>query len=238
MTRKENNTPAEKVLKDYGIEKILSKIIKKYKKEIISILFEKDGILLIVNSKSKEIYDYCKDIKIKFNVISFQNYLGKIISGDKNSYLNLSKSEILYDPGRFLDPLQELIEEGRVLTTDESLKKRFDGIKDYFKKIDMTKYKVLDNIYCAVLDLSQALLIEKHGIYCTQRETIKYLEKYFVKTGVLSKDDYGNVKNIILLFKKIEHKKRKMVSGKELDDLQKKAERYREKVISILENKK
>lgn len=230
----------KRVKKESEIEEILSKIIKKYKKEIVSIIFEKERVLLIINSKSKEINDYCKKFKFKFKTVSFQNYLGEIMRGDEKLYMNLSKSDILYDPGRFLDPLQELIKEGRVLTTKESLMKRFDSINEYFKKINMTKYKVLDNIYTAVIDLSQALLIEKHNVYCTQKETIKYLEKYFVKTGIVSKSDYENVKEIITLFKDIEHKKKKLeiVSGKDLDALQKKADSYKEKVVSLLESKK
>ena len=233
-----NKKNRKRIKKESDIEEILSKIIKKYKKEIISVIFEKKQILLIINSKSKEINDYCKKFKFRFKIVSFQNYLGEIMRGNKELYLTLSKSDILYDPGRFLDPLQELIKEGRVITTKESLVNRFDSINEYFKKINVTKYKVLDNIYTAVIDLSQALLIEKHNIYCTQKETLKYLEKYFVKTGVINKSDYENVKEIITLFKDIEHKKKEMVYGKELDALQKKADLYKEKVISLLENKK
>ncbi len=221
--------------KESDMEEALSKIIKKYKKELISVIFEKEQILLIINSKSKEINNYCKKFKFKFKTVSFQNYIGEIIRGDKKLYLALSKSDILYDPGRFLDPLQELIKEGRVITTKESLVNRFDSINEYFIKINVTKYKVLDNIYTAVIDLSQALLIEKHNIYCTQKETIKYLEKYFVKTSIISKSDYNNVKEIIILFKDIEHKKKEMISGKELDALQKKADSYKEKVVGLLE---
>jgi len=200
--------------KESNIEKILSRIIKKYKKEIVSIIFEKKRVLLIINSKSREINNYCKKFRFKFKTISFQNYLGEIMKGDEESYLGLSKSDILYDPGRFLDPLQELIKEGKVIITKESLMNRFNSIKEYFKKIDMLKYKILDNIYNSVIDLSQALLIEKHNIYCTQKETPTYLKKYFVKKGIISKTYYENVEEIISLFKDMEHKKREMVSRK------------------------
>lgn len=236
--KKKEEASKKRIKKESDMEDVLSKIIKKYKKEIISIIFEKEQILLIINSKSKEINNYCKKFKFKFKTVSFQNYLGEIIRGDKELYLTLSRSDILYDPGRFLDPLQELIKEGRVLTTKESLVNRFDSINEYFKKINVTKYKVLDNIYTAVIDLSQALLIEKHNVYCTQKETLKHLEKYFVKTRIISKGDYEDVKEIVILFKDIEHKKKEMVSGKELDALQKKANLYKEKVVSLLEIKK
>ncbi|HUW43944.1 MAG TPA: hypothetical protein VMV95_03225 [Bacillota bacterium] len=224
----------KKVAKESDIEETLSKIIKKYKKEIISIIFEKNKILLILNSKTREIKDYCRKFDFRFEVISSQNYLGRIIKGNQQSYFNLSKSEILYDPGRFLDPLQELIKEGKVIPMKESLMNRFDSINDYFKKISMIKHKILDNIYNSVIDFSQALLIENHNIYSTQKETIKYLEKHFAKPGIIGKGDYENVKEIIILFKDIEHKKKEMISGKELDSLQKKAELYKEKVTNLL----
>ncbi len=212
-------------------------LIRRFGKHIRSILLRSDSITLVVSDKKSEIFGYSKNLPLHSEVILAKDYFKEVLAGSKETYSAIRESAIIYDPEHMIDPIQEMIKKGEIIGTHESLLRKFVAISDHFRKIDLVKYRVLDNIYRSTLDLSQALLMEKHNIFSTQRDTIKYLDKYLVKKGKLERKYLNIAKGIIILFKDIEHKKTGMISGKELDRLQKNAEIFRHRILELLEGR-
>ncbi|MBU1136088.1 MAG: hypothetical protein KJ559_01095 [Nanoarchaeota archaeon] len=223
------------MIKKYNIEEITLKLLKKFKKQINSILFYKNEITLIVSDKKSEIKKFASKLNYPINVELAEKYFKEIIKGDKKAYSKISDSAIIYDPTHLIDPIKEMILEGEIIGTKEFFMRKFTAIDEHFRKINLVKLKVLDNIYTSVIEVSQALLIEKQNIFCTQREAIKNLKKYFVSNRKLEKKYLEIITEIITTFKDIEHKKTEMISGKEIDKLQKKAGLFRDRILELLE---
>lgn len=219
------------------LEECCKILIRRFGKHINSILLRSDSITIIVSGKKSEILDYSKSLPLHAGVILARDYFKEVLAGSKETYSTIRDSEIIYDPEHMLDPIQEMIKKGEIVGTHESLLRKFIAISEHFRRIDLVKYRVLDNIYRSTLDLSQALLMEKHNIFSTQRDTIKYLDKYLVKKGKLEKKYLSIANEIITTFKDVEHKKRDVVSGKELDKLQKNAELFRHRMLELLEGR-
>lgn len=217
------------------IEDSCRMLIKRFKKQIKSILFNNNILTLVVSDKKAGIQHYSKKLPCSIEIKLARDYFMEVLAGGKETYSEIRASSILYDPGHLLDSIQEMISKGEIVGTRESLLRKFIAIGEHFRKIDLIKYRVLDNIYRSTLDLSQALILEKHNIFSTQRDTVKYLELFFVKRGKLEKKYLNTAKEIITAFKDIEHKKREIVSGEELDLLQKNAELFRHRLLELLE---
>jgi len=220
-----------------NLEQVCVKILKKYKKQIKSILLDEENITLIVSKKAKEIKSFVSKIDKKIKVVNDDFYLKKIFLGEKRTYTKLGNAAIIYDPNHFIDPLQEMIKSGKIHGTKEDIKLRFIAIGEHFRKINMIKHKILDNIYMSIVEVGQAVLIEKFNIFCKPREVVENLTTQLNKKKKLEKKYINIAKEIIRLYKDIEHKKRDLPSGKELDLLQKKAEDYQNRMIELLNPK-
>ncbi len=217
-----------------NLRQIFVDLLKKYKNSIKSVLIEGNSVVVLVSDKKQEIKKYSEQKNYKVDVKNMEEYLKHLFAGEKVVYEKITDAKILYDPEHFIDPLQEMVFSGKIQGTKEDIMTKFISINEKFKKIEMIKHKILDNIYTSVVEMSQALLMAKKDIICKPKETLKFIEKCFVSKNILEKKYHDIAKLIITTYKDIEHKKRSMVSGREIDFLQKKAEEYQNRVLELL----
>lgn len=221
-----------------SLEEVCARILKKYMSYIKSIALEGGLLLFLVSDKKQEIRRYASKFNFPVRVELAENYLKNVFSGEEMVYERLGSSSILYDPEHLIDPIKEMIISGKIHGTKESLAGRFIGIGENFRKIDMIKHKILDNIYTAVVELSQALLIKKQDVTCNPKEVPKNIKKYLVDKRILEKRYLEIAAEIIAVYKDIEHRKRPAITGLEMDSLQKKAEDFQGRVMELLEKKR
>ncbi len=143
----------------------------------------------------------------------------------------------LYDRGVFM-PWKLLLKQGRIKPSPEAIDIHMDLGE---KLIDRLQNKLLsivsEDLYYAVLNPSQAALM-LYGIPPpTPKEAIQLLNDIFVKKEKLLEKKYvDTVDQIRKLYKDIEHQKIKKISGKQIDDLLKKAEEYMARMRKLFDD--
>jgi len=223
--------------KSPNIQELCLKILKKHGTKIKSIMLDQSKMVVIASRDKNEIKKYVNSLGLDCEVRLDLDCMKEIFNGDREFYETLRSSEIVYDPKHFIDPVKEMIISGKMHGTREATIQRFISIGEIFKKIDMIKHKILDNMYTSCVELSQALIIEKKGIICKPKEIVKKLKRYFVDTKILEKKYLEIAQDIIKIYKDIEHGKARIPDGIEIDVLQRKAEAFQERIIEILEKK-
>ena len=93
---------------------------------------------------------------------------------------------------------------------------------------------VMEDLYYAALNPSQAALMLYGIAPPTPKETVRLLEEIFVKKEKLLEQKYVDIlEELRIIFKKIEHRKLKVISGKEVDELVIKAETYLKRIKKL-----
>lgn len=149
--------------------------------------------------------------------------------------LVLRDSVIIYDTG-FLLPMQMLMRMGNIKPSREAVDKHMRISSDLIKlsKETMT-HKICYNLEQAVVSSSQAVLMELGYRPPVPKETADFVEKYLVEKHKLLDRKYVKIaREIIQIYKDIEHKEKKEFTGKEFDEYKEKIEEYVEAFSKIL----
>lgn len=133
----------------------------------------------------------------------------------------------IYDRGTFM-PWKALLKMGKLKPSPEAID-LFMSMGD--KTIKRAKAALLDilvhDLYWGVITPSQALLMLYGLPPPTPRQTVKEMEKTFVKKEKMLEKKYLNILDkIVGLFKDYEHEKLKEIKGAEIDGLMKDTEAY------------
>jgi len=142
----------------------------------------------------------------------------------------------LYDRGVFM-PWKLLLKMGRIKPSQEAIEMQMDIGE---RLVERTRFKLLsivgEDLYYAVLNSAQAALMLYGIAPPTPRETIKLLDKIFVKQEKMLEKKYVDMlEKIFNYYKDIEHRKIKEVSGKDIDDLLKDSEDYLKRIKKLFE---
>ncbi len=137
----------------------------------------------------------------------------------------------LYDRGIFM-PWKLLLEMGRIRPSPEAIDMHMEVGEKLLERADSKLLSVIsEEIFYAVLNPSQAALMLYGVNPPTPKETVRLLEKIFVKKEKLLEQKYVNIlEKIRTHFKDIEHNKIKKISGKELDSLIEEAQDYLKRI--------
>lgn len=141
-----------------------------------------------------------------------------------------------YDRGIFT-PWKQLLKMGKIKPSQESI--------DMFlstgeKVLQRARKKLTDigmeDLYYALLTPSQAALMTYGVAPPTPRETVDLMREIFVKKeNMLEKEYVDTLAWAIKLRKDVEHEERSSISGKEVDDLLKKADEYLKRINKLFE---
>ncbi|MBS3143856.1 hypothetical protein J4446_03215 [Candidatus Woesearchaeota archaeon] len=148
----------------------------------------------------------------------------------------------LYDRGMFM-PWKLLLNMGKIKPTPEAIDMQMDVGE---KLLSRTRFKLLsvvgEDLYWAILNPSQAVLMLYGVNPPTPKETIELMKEIFVKKLKLcTLNDIKTLEDVRAFYKGIEHGKVKEVSGKEIDDLLNRSKNYLKvinKIFSTLQKTK
>ncbi len=157
------------------------------------------------------------------------------MENDLDVFNELKNSIPVYDPSGFFRPLKKLLEKGEILGTKESLMRLGDGITARFRAIHSLKLNVLENLFNAVVDAGQALLISKKYPIPLQTQVPEMLESLTKSNDIIEKRYVKYCKDVISVYKEVEHEDKKDIRGWELDILSKKANDFVQRVLEIME---
>ncbi|MBN2101717.1 MAG: hypothetical protein JW716_02500 [Candidatus Aenigmarchaeota archaeon] len=175
------------------------------------------------------------EINLHAGYYKVTEYFEKIMENDLDVFNELKNSIPVYDPSGFFRPLKKLLEKGEILGTKESLMRLGDGITARFRTIHSLKLNVLENLFNAVVDSGQALLISKKYPIPLQTQVPEMLETLTKNDGIIEKRYVKYCKDVISVYKDVEHEDKKDIRGWELDILSKKAGDFVQRVVEIME---
>lgn len=210
--------------KDFTVILLLNDLEHKYKISDISSTVK----------KAKKIADEKHDIKLHAGYYKVTEYFNKVMENDLDVFNELKNSIPIYDPSGFFRPLKKLLEKGEIIGTKESLMRLGDSISGRFRTIHSMKLNILENLFNAVVDSGQALLISHKYPIPLQTQVPKMLEDALSKEGIIEKRYIKYCKDIIKTYKEIEHEDKKDIRGYELDELTKKATEFVKRVRELL----
>ena len=147
-----------------------------------------------------------------------------------------------YDRGVFM-PWKQLLEMGRIKPSQEAIEMFMQSGSQFMERIYMKiRDIVMEDLFWALLTPSQAALM-MYGIPPpTPKEAPKVMTDILVKKEKLLEPEYvKTLEQVLTIRKEIEHGNRKKVTGKEMDALVTKADKYLnrlEKLFKEIEDRK
>ena len=237
MKKKKGRKPKAKTGK-VVIENLKIKL-NPYLKSVIKAAWVHNGLLYVIclnkyiSALTKHFSENYKIPEEKVRVGSIEDLIKEITGHNTRVLISVRDGKIIYDPFKLLRSLQINIQKGMMTGTKEAILRKFLLIKDYIKEIENIKMHVFDNIYTSTLEAAQtALLLKGHPVF-VPRLVPDAIKRYLLRHG-LEGTHVLYVSEIIGTFKKYEHNKIQLPSGKKLDDLAKKSEIFREAVRNLV----
>ncbi len=140
----------------------------------------------------------------------------------------------VYDVG-FFEPVKKLLEMGRMPATREAIENYMEGAPKKIMRAKTVKLLMLaEDAYYAMLNTAQAVLMFMGLAPPVPSKAYDDVKKFLVEPGILP-DEYAEwLREIIEIRKKIEHKELMDVSGAFVDEWLDKADKFVEKMFSLL----
>ncbi|MBU5678560.1 MAG: nucleotidyltransferase domain-containing protein [Candidatus Aenigmarchaeota archaeon] len=140
----------------------------------------------------------------------------------------------LYDAGFFV-PVRKLLERGKIPHTIEAVELLIESAPKKIARVENVKlYMVAEDLYYAMLNASQAVLMYLGKESPRPKEAVKNVREYLLSNKLIEKKYVDYLEKIIKFRKDVEHKKIKDISGEKLDKFIKIAKDYVERMEGIL----
>ncbi len=149
-------------------------------------------------------------------------------------YNFIKEGVAVYDTG-FFEPVKKLLEMGRMPATREAIESYMEGAPKKIMRAKTVKLLMLaEDAYYAMLNTAQAVLMFMGLAPPVPSKAYEDVKKYLVEPGILSAEYAEWLKEIIEIRKRIEHKELNEVSGAFVDEWLDKADKFVEKMFSLL----
>ena len=132
----------------------------------------------------------------------------------------------VFDRDIFL-PIKRLLQMGEIRPSKEAVEKYIERGPKRIHRVENAKiYMVVEDLYYAMLESAQAVLMFLGKAPPRPPDAPEALKKYLVETEFLDESYVKDLEEIINLRKKVEHKRIRKISGKDLDEWIKRAKRF------------
>ncbi|MCW1296576.1 MAG: nucleotidyltransferase domain-containing protein [Candidatus Parvarchaeota archaeon] len=160
-----------------------------------------------------------------------------IREGNPVLYNVLRDGIVVFDTGFFL-PIQMLMKAGNITPSKEAIDKHITVANELLKLTkDTITTKLTYDLEQAVVASTQAVLMELGYRPPAPREIPSFVKEILVdKEKLVDEGFYEIARDVIKLYKDVEHKEKKEVSGEEIDKYYKLTEEYVKKMSDILAN--
>jgi len=173
------------------------------------------------------------DREIHINTVTITAFWDEIRAGEPLVINILRYGEALIDLGGFFDPLKVLLAKGRIRPSPEAIFVTMDRSGRHLGRANISLLNSIEGFYWGMVDASHALLMA-YGIIPPSPEKIsELLAENFVSKKMLDKDYIIDFEFVREKSKDILHGSITKLSGKEIEDIQRKAEDFVEKIINI-----
>ncbi len=157
-------------------------------------------------------------------------------NGDPIAINMLRDGVPLYDAG-FFEPVQQLLFQGRIRPTKESIWTYFARAPATIHNADWHILQATLDLYWAVVDSAHAALMKVGEVPPTPGHIAELIEKKLVKPGYVSSKYSSMMDMFYKLQKKIIHREIQLVLGKEFDNYKTQAEDFVKVMQKVVEQK-
>jgi len=175
--------------------------------------------------------------RLHIQTMKFTSFWEYARAGDPVAVNILRYGIALIDTGVF-DPLQALLEQGRIRPSEEA-------IATYFAMSPASQHRAKQHLlsagvdlYWSVIDAAHAVLMYNGNIPPSPDHVAEIMEKTLVKERRISKKSITTMREMYQLFKDITHRNRTEFTGKEYDIYKQKAEDFVKEMQKIVKKKK
>ena len=192
--------------KDIDILIILDDVKVKFSKELVEtyrIITEK-----VVSNVDPQ--------RLHIQSMKFTAFWEYVRAGDPVAINILRSGVALIDTG-FFDPLQILLEQGRIRPSEESIYTYFTMAPASLNRSEQHLLSATVDLYWAAIDASHAALMKAGEIPPSPEHVSDLIERKLVKEGHINKKYAEVMREIYVLYKKIIHRDIKTISGKDYD---------------------
>ncbi len=165
---------------------------------------------------------------------SFWEY---VRAGDPVAINILRNGVALIDTG-FFDPLQILLEQGRIRPSKESVYTYYTMAPASLSRANQHLLTAIVDLYWATIDAAHAALMVAGEIPPSPDHVADLLENRLVRTKQITKKSADTMRNMYLLFKKITRGELSTLSGKDYDRLKINAEDFVREMKKFIEKRK
>jgi len=149
-------------------------------------------------------------------------------------YNFIKEGVAVYDTG-FFEPIKNLLNMGRIPATREAIENYMEGAPKKLMRAKTVKLLMLaEDVYYAMLNTAQAVLMFMGLPPPVPNKAYEEVKTNLVEPGILEPEYAEWLKEIIEIRKKIEHKEIMDVEGKFVDEWLAKAEKFVDKMFSLL----
>lgn len=154
--------------------------------------------------------------RLHIQSMKFTSFWEYVRAGDPVAVNILRSGVALIDTG-FFDPLQILLDQGRIRPSEESIYTYFTLAPASLTRSEQHILTAVVDLYWAAIDAAHAALMKAGEIPPTPEHVADLLERRLVKEGHINRKYADVMRELYLLFKKIIHRDIKSISGKEYD---------------------
>jgi len=156
-------------------------------------------------------------------------------------YNFIKEGHAVFDAG-FFTPFQRLLRDGRIPMTREAIESYMEGAPKKLMRAKTVKLLMLaEDCFYAMLNSAQGVLMFMGVEPPVPNKAYDAVKKYLVEPGLIEEEYAEQLREIIEIRKKIEHKEMMDATGQLVDDWIEKSDKFIDKMynlLTILEEKK
>jgi predicted nucleotidyltransferase/uncharacterized protein (UPF0332 family) len=175
---------------------------------------------------------YAKDLHV--NTIKLSTWWQDMIYGEPVVINIIRYGEALIDIGGFFNPLKSLLLQGKIRSTPEAVYSSLQRAPNHLARSKLSVLSAIEGVYWTMVDASQAVLMTAGKMPPSPEHIPLMLKTTFVDKGMMDIIEVKMMKDIYLLHKSINHGDVTTIKGTDIDMWQDKAEKYLQKVTSMI----
>ena len=175
--------------------------------------------------------------KLHITSMTYTSFWEYVKAGDPVAVNILRDGVGIIDSG-FFEPLQKLLQQGRIRPSEESVWRYFGRAP---RTLINSKWHLLQatlDLYWAVIDSAHAALMRKNEVPPTPEHVADILDKVYVKHRLLEKKYVETMKKFYKLSKAITHREIKSISGPEYEKHYTEADAFVKRMKRLVEKGK
>jgi predicted nucleotidyltransferase len=175
--------------------------------------------------------------RLHIQSMKFSAFWEYVRAGDPVATNVLRYGIALIDTG-FFNPLQMLLDDGRIRPTPESIASYFAMAPASIEKAESHVIQAGIDLYWGVINAAHAALMHYGEVPPSPEHVPALLEKTLVKEKEVSRESLKTVKEMYKLFKDITRRRKQTFTGKEFDLYKKKADKFVKEMDRYIVKKK